>query len=163
MTVIETMCLASHAVPRPIPASASSRMRLNRRPRAVARRIGPAPARPAGAPLHYRGGGVVTARRTQRARPITPATTVGLAMLAGLITVWLGLIAQFGAAAADPATPAAEQLGVVRVQADESLQQVAARVAPNSPPGRIVARIKELNGLESAAVVAGQTLIAPLE
>ena len=33
---------------------------------------------------------------SHRPRPITPATTVALALLAAVITVWLGLVAHFG-------------------------------------------------------------------
>jgi predicted Zn-dependent protease len=104
-------------------------------------------------------------RAPHRPRPvqvITPATTVVLALIAAAITVWLGLIAQFGAAAADAAATVPDQLGVVRVQSGESLAHLAARVAPDAPTARVIDRIRELNGLESVALDAGQTLIAPL-
>jgi hypothetical protein len=39
---------------------------------------------------------------------------------------------------------------------------VARRVAPDAPVTRVVERIRELNQLDSAAVDAGQTLIAPV-
>jgi predicted Zn-dependent protease len=99
---------------------------------------------------------------SHRRRPITPATTVALALLAALITVWLGLVAQFGTAVAGTAAAVPDQLGVVQVQAGESLQQLAARVAPGAPTGQVVNRIRELNGLGSVALDAGQTLIAPI-
>ncbi len=63
---------------------------------------GPTPAerprshRPGGAPMRYRGTGVLMSRASHRRRPITPATTVVLALIAAGITVWLGLVAQFG-------------------------------------------------------------------
>ncbi|MCV7384262.1 LysM peptidoglycan-binding domain-containing protein [Mycolicibacter longobardus] len=122
-------------------------------------------SRPGGAPLRHRGAGVLMSRTPHRPQPvkaITPATTVALALIAAAITVWLGLIAQFGAAAAGGGTAVPEQLGVVRVQSGESLQRLAARVAPDAPTGQVVERIRELNSLESVALDAGQTLIAPL-
>lgn len=123
------------------------------------RRRGP---RPAGAPLRLRGSGVPMSRAVHRPRPVGPVATVALALLAALITVWLGVIAHFGAMAAGPDAGVPDQLGVVRVQAGESLQQLAARVAPDAPTGQVVHRIRELNGLSSVALDAGQTLIAPI-
>ena len=134
---------------------------------AAARRPHRAPAsrrRPGGAPLRYRGPGVVMSRASHRRRPITPATTVGLALLAALITVWLGVVAQFGGVVGttSPSTPVPDTLAVVRVQAGETLAQVAHRVAPDAPVAPVVDRIRELNQLESASLDAGQTLIAPV-
>ncbi len=85
-----------------------------------------------------------------------------LALIAAGITVWLGLIAQFGAAAAGSTSAVPDQLGVVRVQSGETLAHLAARVAPDAPAGQVIERIRELNSLESVALDAGQTLIAPL-
>jgi LysM repeat protein len=51
---------------------------------------------------------------------------------------------------------------VVQVQTGETLQHLARRVAPDAPVGQVVDRIRELNQLDSAAVNAGQTLIAPV-
>ncbi|ORV50810.1 peptigoglycan-binding protein LysM [Mycolicibacter engbaekii] len=122
-------------------------------------------SRPGGAPLRQRGTGVLMSRaphRPQAAKAITPATTVVLALIAAAITVWLGLIAQFGAAAAGGSAAVPDRLGVVRVQSGESLQHLAARVAPDAPAGQVIERIRELNGLQTVALDAGQTLIAPL-
>lgn len=82
------------------------------RPRPDVRR-GPQRRRPANEPLRYRGTGVLMSRASNRRKPITPATTVLLALVAAAITVWLGLVAQFGAPAE---TPAPGQLAVVQVQ-----------------------------------------------
>ena len=134
-----------------------------RRARPVNRRR-PRPVRPGGAPAHYRGTGVLMSRASHRRRPITPATTVLLSLVAAGITVWLGLVAQFGEAV-QPTSSAASvpaQLAVVRVQTGESIQQVARRVAPDAPVSAVVDRIKELNKLPSVALNAGQTLIAPV-
>jgi hypothetical protein len=122
----------------------------------------PLAGRPAGAAFAYRGTGVLMSRASHHRRPITPLTTVMLALLAAGITVWLGVVAQFGAAVQAPATPVPGQLAVVRVQSGESIQQVAHRVAPEAPVGAVVDRIRELNKLPSVALDAGQTLIAPV-
>jgi hypothetical protein len=123
---------------------------------------GPQSHRPAGAPLHYRGTGVLMSRASHRRRPVTPMATVVMALVAAAITVWLGLVAQLGAASESPATPASARLAVVQVQTGESLEQLAQRVAPDAPVRSVVAQIRDLNELRSAAVDAGQTLIAPV-
>jgi hypothetical protein len=118
-------------------------------------------ARPGGAPFSYRGTGVAMSRAAHTRRPVGAAVTVALAGLAALITLWLGTIAQSGGIAGT-AAGVPEQVAVVQVEAGESLQHVAARVAPGAPVGQVVARIRELNDLKSAALEAGQTLIAPI-
>jgi hypothetical protein len=101
-----------------------------------------------------------------RRRPVTVATTVGLALLAGVITFWLGLVANIGSVlngdAADSPARVPDRLAVVRVESGESLQDVAARVAPGAPARQVVERIRELNALDSTTLAAGQTLIAPV-
>jgi predicted Zn-dependent protease len=91
---------------------------------------------------------------------------VALALLAALITVWLGLVAHFGDALRSGSDQAAGQmpdrLAVVRVEPGETLQHLATRVAPDAPIGQVAQRIRELNGLDSATVTEGQTLIAPV-
>ncbi|MDG4665079.1 LysM peptidoglycan-binding domain-containing protein [Mycobacterium sp. 236(2023)] len=129
------------------------------RPAAATRR--PQSRRPAGAAVQHRGTGVLVSRASHRRRPITPATTVSLALVAAAITLWLGLVAQFGGVAgAETEIPG--RLAVVQVQSGESLQHVAQRVAPDAPVSEVVERIRELNKLESVALDAGQTLIAPI-
>ena len=115
-------------------------------------------------PIRYRGPGVVMSRASHRRRPITPATTVGLALLAALITVWLGVVAQFGGVigTSGSSSPVPDRLTVIRVQSGETLQHLARRVAPDAPAGQVIDRIRELNRLESASLDAGQTLIAPV-
>jgi len=129
--------------------------------RAGAPRRRPRSRRPAAAPMRYRGTGVLVSRASHRRRPITPTATVVLALIAGAITLWLGLVAQSGGVVGGEAEIPA-RLAVVQVQAGESLQQVAQRVAPDAPLGDVVERIRELNELESVALDAGQTLIAPV-
>ncbi|MHC9293526.1 LysM peptidoglycan-binding domain-containing protein [Mycobacterium sp. LTG2003] len=122
---------------------------------------GPRPERPNGAALRHRGTGVLMSRASHRRRPITPITTVMLALVAAGITVWLGLVAQLGGVMG-PAESVPSELAVVQVQSGETLQHVARRVAPDAPVGQVVQQIRDLNQLESAAVEAGQTLIAPI-
>src|SRR6516165_2022340 len=49
-------------------------------------------------------------------------------------------------------------LAVVRVEAGESLRDVAHRVAPDAPARQVADRIRELNDLNSPSLAAGQTL-----
>jgi hypothetical protein len=124
---------------------------------------GPQPGRPGGAALRHRGTGVLMSRASHRRRPITPVTTVVLALVAAGITVWLGLVAQFGGVLGSSAPVSVpSELAVVQVQSGETLQQVARRVAPDAPVAQVVQQIRDLNQLESAALDAGQTLIAPV-
>ncbi|WP_310785750.1 LysM peptidoglycan-binding domain-containing protein [Mycobacterium sp. Z3061] len=126
----------------------------------------PGPTRPAGAPMHYRGTGVAMSTASHRRRPVSVLTTMGLALLAGIITLWLGLMANFGSVLNDEPAGASAQvpaaLAVVRVEPGESLQQLATRVAPGAPVRDVVERIRNLNALDSNVVAAGQTLIAPI-
>jgi LysM domain len=129
--------------------------------RPVGARRRPRSSGPGGAPMRYRGNGVPMSRASHRRRPITPGTTVMLALLAAVITVWLGLVAQFGGVSGT-SVPVPQRLAVIQVQAGETLQQVAARTAPDAPVGPVVERIRELNQLDTVALEAGQTLIAPI-
>ncbi|MCW2591222.1 MAG: peptigoglycan-binding protein LysM [Mycobacterium sp.] len=103
-------------------------------------------------------------RASHRRRPITPLSTVVLALIAAAVTVWLGLVAQLGGSATSSDSPAAipSQLAVVKVQSGESLQQLAQRIAPDAPAAAVVDQIRELNKLDSGVVDAGRTLIAPV-
>ncbi|BBZ48531.1 LysM peptidoglycan-binding domain-containing protein [Mycobacterium heidelbergense] len=132
----------------------------------LARSRGPRPIGPAGAPPRYHGTGVAMSAAPHRRRPVTVATTFGLGLIAGLITLWLGLVANVGQAVnGDPGAsgaPVPDRLAVVRVEPGESLSDVAHRVAPDAPARQVAERIRELNDLNSPAVAAGQTLIAPV-
>ncbi|MBW0017882.1 MAG: LysM peptidoglycan-binding domain-containing protein [Mycobacterium sp.] len=125
----------------------------------------PGPPRPAGAPPRYHGTGVAMSTAPHRTRPIRLATTVGLALAAGVITLWLGMVAHLGEvinsdANSTPVVPT--KLSLVRVEAGESLQDLAARVAPGVPIRQEAERIRELNSLQSPTLAVGQTLIAPV-
>jgi len=127
---------------------------------------GPRPSRPTAPPPRYRGTGVLMSGASHRPRPITPATTVALAMVAAGITVWLGFVAHLGgmlhAGPQQANAPMPDRLAVVRVEPGDTLQRLAARVAPDAPTSEVAARIRELNELKSSVVTAGQTLIAPV-
>jgi hypothetical protein len=152
MTILDTREIPADSVFRPVARPDNRVADARRRPRSN---------RPATAPMRYRGTGVMMSRASHRRRPITPATTVLLALVAAGITVWLGLVAQFGGVRGADA-PVPPRLAVIQVQTGETLQQVAHRVAPDSPVGQVVERIRELNQLDSVALQAGQTLIAPV-
>ncbi len=124
-----------------------------------------AAARPVVAPLRYRGHGLgvsAAPHPVRSQRPVSTPVTVALAGLAALITVWLGLLAQAGADRVSAPAAGPERLAVVQVQAGETLQQLAGRVAPDAPVGHVAERIRDLNELGSSAVGVGQTLIAPV-
>jgi hypothetical protein len=116
---------------------------------------------PAAGATVYRGTGVRMSHAPHRPRQVSVTMTVVLAVGAALIAVWLVALAQ-ARSAAPSGTSAPEQLAVVQVQPGENLQRLAARVAPDSPVGSVVERIRQLNALDSAALDAGQTLIAPV-
>jgi LysM domain len=152
MTILDTREIRQGLVVKPV-------VRPGLRP--ADRRRRPRSSRPAGVPVQYRGTGVLMSRASHRRRPITPATTVVLALVASAITVWLGLIAQFGGVTGGD-SPVPGRLAVIQVQTGETLQQVAHRVAPDAPVGQVVERIRELNQLDTVALDAGQTLVAPI-
>ena len=122
----------------------------------------PAAARPAVAPLRYRGTGIAMSHAPHARRPVSTAVTIALAGMAALITLWLGSLAQFSGDRAAAPAQAPDQLAVVQVQAGETLQDLALRVAPGASAVQIAERIRDLNNLDSVAVDAGQTLIAPV-
>ncbi len=121
----------------------------------------PVRTRPGVAPLRYGGTGIAVSRASHQARKVSAKATVALAGLATPTTLRLGGPADFsGGGPAAAQVP--EQLAVVRVQAGETLQELAQRVAPEAPVAQVVRRIADLNQLGSASVQAGQTLIAPI-
>jgi hypothetical protein len=122
MTILDSREIQATPVVRPGIRPANTRLR-------------PRSTRPGGAPVRYRGTGVLMSRASHRRRPVTPAATVVLALIAAAITVWLGLVAQFGGVVGDSGASVhvPDQLAVVQVQMGETLQQVAHRVAPGWP------------------------------
>lgn len=166
MTIIHTASPRTGDVRRPVKAASQGERvggGLYGRPVRPRR---PSTMRPAGAPPRYRGTGVLMSVASHRERPVKLATTLGLALGAGIITLWLGLMAHVGQLAngetGNSAAHVPDRLAVVRVEPGESLQDVAARVAPDAPSRQVVDRIRELNDLRSSNLLAGETLIAPI-
>ena len=163
MTIIHTVSPRTSSARRPINGPVQE-LRYGRNVAARSRR--PGPSRPAGVPMRYYGTGVAMSVAPHRKRSVTWATTVGLALAAGAITLWLGLVANVGQLlngdSASSASHLPDRVAVVRVEAGESLADVAHRVAPDAPARQVAERIRELNDLNSPTIVAGQTLIAPV-
>ena len=163
MTIIHTAAPRTGSVRRPVNGPAQG-LRFGRD--GVERSRRPGPSRPAGAPPRYCGTGVAMSVAPHRRRPVTLATTVGLALVAGIITLWLGLVANVGQAlngdSAGSAAQVPDRLAVVRVEPGETLADVAHRVAPDAPARQVTERIRELNDLNTPTIAAGQTLIAPV-
>ncbi|WP_407686803.1 LysM peptidoglycan-binding domain-containing protein [Mycobacterium sp. HUMS_1102779] len=163
MTIIHTVSPRVGSVRRPINGPVLEPRRGRARTPGSRR---PAPYGPAGAPLRYHGTGVAMSVAPHRRRSVTWAKTAALAVGAGLITLWLGLIADVGQAinGGSPASaaPVPDRLAVVRVEPGESLQDVAHRVAPDAPVRQVAERIRALNELNSPTLAAGQPLIAPV-
>jgi LysM domain len=167
MTVIHAVAPRTGSVRRPVNGPVSSPIQAPRYGReGLVRPRRPASARPAGAPIRYYGTGVAVSTAPHRRRPVSLGATIGLALAAGVITLWLGLMANLGqmanGAAPDASAHVPDSLSVVRVEPGESLQDVAARVAPDAPVRQVADRIRQLNDLHSPTLVAGQTLIAPV-
>jgi len=161
MTIIDDRHLVEWFAdcPRPTRSSGGAPVRTRSYRPAAAR---PTSARPAVAPLRYRGTGIALSHAPHARRPVSTAVTIALAGMAALITLWLGSLAQFSGDRAAAPAQAPDQLAVVQVQAGETLQDLALRVAPGASAVQIAERIRDLNNLDSVAVDAGQTLIAPV-
>ncbi|MCU1680725.1 MAG: hypothetical protein JWQ81_1464 [Amycolatopsis sp.] len=82
---------------------------------------------------------------------------VGLALASAMAVTGLGLLA----GAMSP-TDVPSQTATVSVTPGETLSELAARFAPESDPGAVVARIKALNGLDDATLVPGLPLSVPV-
>lgn len=163
MTVIHTLAPRPSSLRRPVNGPVQG---VRYRRDGLTRPRRPGPVRPAGAATRYHGAGVAMSVAPHRRRSVTWVTTVGLALAAGAITLWLGLVANVGQVLNGDAPRSAahvpDRLAVVRVDPGESLSDVAHRVAPDAPAAQVADRIRELNDLNSPTLVAGQTLIAPV-
>jgi hypothetical protein len=162
MTVLDERQLVEWFAECPRPTRTAGPTRSARGAPVRTRSRRPAPARPPVAHMHYRGTGIAMSRAPHTRRPVSTAVTVSLAALAALITLWLGSLANLSGVSSAAPVSAPDQLAVVQVQAGETLQQLAQRVAPGASAAQTADRIRDLNKLDSAAIDAGQTLIAPL-
>ena len=81
-----------------------------------------------------------------------------VALLALLPIVLAFLLIGTRAAQADPTGPTT---AVIKVESGQSLWDVAVAIAPNEDPRATIWTIKDLNGLETSEVQAGQALVVP--
>ena len=83
-------------------------------------------------------------------------------LLLALALAGAAVVGSSSAAAQGPAAPVAVR--AVTVSSGQTLWQLAGTVVrPGEDIRDVVARLVELNGLDSAALVAGQRLLLPLE
>ena len=101
-----------------------------------------------------------SARPAQSGVKLTVRGRRVVALLALLPIFVAFLIIGTRAAQADATGPAT---AVVKVEAGQSLWDVAVAVAPNEDPRSTIWTIKALNGLETSDVQAGQGLIVPVK
>ena len=94
-----------------------------------------------------------TLRLTRRGRLLALLVALGLA-----VTLLVGMGRAVGASTSAPGAPA---LATVVVAPGQTLWEIALKVAPTDDPRDTVIRLEQLNGLDSAAVRAGQTLLVP--
>ncbi|MGW3959700.1 LysM peptidoglycan-binding domain-containing protein [Amycolatopsis sp. NPDC005003] len=102
--------------------------------------------RPAGAPC-----------AAPRRVPVRWPWLAALAVASCLMITGLGFLGSGSSGA-----PVPEHTATVSVGQGDTLSSLAARFAPNSEPGAVVARIKELNRLDGAALVPGLPLTVPV-
>jgi len=111
--------------------------------------------RPARRPAAAARGEVGQARLTRRGRLVLSALAMVLLVL-GAVLMSGGAPAAAGSSGGG--SVAAER---VTVRPGETLWAIAEREAPGVDPRETVARILDLNALDSAAVVAGSVLLLP--
>lgn len=95
------------------------------------------------------------ARLTRRGRLLLSALALVL-LVAGAVLASGGGLATAGT---EPSTPATVER--VTVRPGETLWAIAEREAPGVDPRETIARILDLNALESSAVQAGSVLVLP--
>jgi len=99
-----------------------------------------------------------SARPAQSGLKLTVRGRRVVALLALLPIFVAFLLIGTRAAQADASGPTT---AVVKVEAGQSLWDVAVAIAPNEDPRSTIWTIKALNGLETSEVQAGQALIVP--
>lgn len=109
----------------------------------------------------------VRSKQSVRVQSVRPAQTgMKLTVRGRRVVALLALLPIFvaflligtRAAQADASGPST---AVVKVEAGQSLWDVAVAIAPNEDPRSTIWTIKALNGLETSEVQAGQALIVP--
>ena len=125
------------------PRAAASRRPGTPRPAVAAAVTPPEVAAPSASPV----------RLTRRGRLVVAALVVA-AVLGALV-----LLTAPATATGDPGSgPVAER---VTVRPGETLWVIAERVRPDADPRATIARIRDMNGLESSVAQAGQVLLVP--
>jgi hypothetical protein len=97
---------------------------------------------------------------TPRRAPVRWPWLLAIAAASCLMITGLGLLS--GGAAGTGGSSVPERTTTVSVAPGETLSDLAARFAPDSDPGAVVARIKELNRLDGAVLVPGFPLTVPV-
>ncbi|WP_410568665.1 LysM peptidoglycan-binding domain-containing protein [Amycolatopsis sp. cmx-4-61] len=133
-------------VPAPLRPVRVLRGRRGEVPRPPTRARVVAGRRPAGAPC-----------AAPRRVPVRWPWLAGLAVASCLMITGLGFLGSGSSGAAVPARTA-----TVSVGQGDTLSSLAARFAPDSEPGAVVAKIKELNRLDGAVLVPGLPLTVPV-
>ena len=110
--------------------------------------------------------GVSPSRHTGRACPPHPGrlrlTRRGRIVVVALFVVLCFVAFSLGRTSSQASThPGRPATRAVTVEPGETLWQIAKAVEPGADPRDTVDRIRELNGLSSAPVQAGQRLIVP--
>lgn len=98
----------------------------------------------------------VTAHRTARRTGAMVAVLTGVALA---LLVWLVAVAGSDYQQSTTPTPAATE--VVHVRAGESLNSVAARVAPDLPRQAVIDEIARMNEMSGSGLQVGQALLVP--
>ncbi|MEU4252012.1 LysM peptidoglycan-binding domain-containing protein, partial [Amycolatopsis sp. NPDC026612] len=92
--------------------------------------------------------------------PVRWPWLAGLAVASCLVVTGLGLLGGGIGGGSDAPVPA--RTATVSVEEGDTLASLAARFAPDSEPGAVAARIKELNRLDQAVLVPGLPLTVPV-
>ncbi|RJQ78602.1 hypothetical protein D5S17_12355 [Pseudonocardiaceae bacterium YIM PH 21723] len=91
---------------------------------------------------------------------VLAARWAGLLLASAAVVVALGwILSALGDATAVESVPA--RTAVVRVHAGDTLYGIAHRMAPDSDPHAVIARIQQLNQMGDAALTAGLPLTVP--
>ena len=101
--------------------------------------------------------------RVSMQQPAAQLTRRGrlVVLLGGVIALFSAML-MFGSFANATLTNQGPATQIVVVQPGESLWSIAQTIAPNADPRATVSSIRDLNGMTSAVVVKGQSLIVPV-
>ncbi|RKT53343.1 LysM peptidoglycan-binding domain-containing protein [Saccharothrix australiensis] len=115
------------------------------------------PHTPRARPLAVHGAPEAAACRVREDKRHPAVQLAVQTILAVVAAVTLSLLYLHGSGA----TTVPERTTVVHVQIGDSLWDIAERTAPNSDPEAVVARIRQLNDLDTTSITPGQPLVVP--